>query len=138
MVGAPRTFILGLAALSLLWAAGLAPAMAQGARRTADNRAGLADRPLAPPPDAVPTSPRAAPVESLIPESNVLKILERGGILMWPLVFCSVVMMVFVFERVICLRRGNILPRPFVTRFLLQLEDGQLTQAEALKRCQEN
>ncbi len=139
MVWAQRALIPGLAALALLWACCHAPAaLAQGPRRTADTRGGVMDRSPQPPPDALPASPRAAATEPMIPETSLVKMLERGGVLMWPLFFCSVVMMVFVFERAICLRRGNILPRPFVTRFLLQLEDGQLTQAEALKRCQEN
>jgi len=110
--------------------------MAQGMRRSADLRGGVMEP--SPPPQPAPAARTTSAPESLIPETNLAKIFERGGILMWPLLLCSVVTMVFVFERAICLRRGNILPRPFVTRFLLQLEDGQLTSAEALKRCQEN
>src|SRR5947207_547276 len=120
---ARRAWLLGLAALSLLWACcHVSEVMAQGARRTADLRSGLFEPPPEPAPAAA--AARAAPAEALIPEKSLFKIFERGGVLMWPLLLCSIVMMVFVFERAICLRRGNILPRPFVTRFLLQVEDG--------------
>lgn len=73
-----------------------------------------------------------------IPHANLLDILRSGGVLMWPILFCSFVLLVFTFERAIALRRGNILPRPFVKRFLHQLRQGQLTPAEALQRCEEN
>jgi biopolymer transport protein ExbB len=129
MIGPRKTWTLGLIALAAGICCAAAAAQAQGPRRVADTRSAAA-----PPPAAA----RAAAPASLIPQSSPLAIFQRGGILMWPLLFCSVVMMVFVLERAICLRRGNILPRPFVTRFLLQLEDGQLTPQEALKRCQEN
>jgi biopolymer transport protein ExbB len=132
---ARHAWLLWLAAFSLLWACCHATAvMAQGARRTADLRSGA----LEPPPEPASSAPRPASSDPLIPDASLAKIFERGGMLMWPLLMCSVVTMVFVFERAICLRRGNILPRPFVTRFLLQLEDGQLTPTDALKRCQEN
>jgi biopolymer transport protein ExbB len=74
----------------------------------------------------------------MIPDKNLLYIMHDGGPLMWPILFASIVMLVFVFERAIALRRRNIIPKPFVKNFLLQLEDGQLTQAEALERCEEN
>jgi biopolymer transport protein ExbB len=106
--------------------------------QTAPRRSGGAEAlPSAPPAAAAKTPAAAAPV-GVQREKNLVEIFHSGGVLMWPILFCSVVMMVFVFERAICLRRGNILPRPFITRFILQLEDSQLTQAEALKRCEEN
>ena len=75
---------------------------------------------------------------SLIPQEDLLQIIKRGGVLMAPILICSFVMFVFVFERAIVLRRGNILPRPFVKRFMLALEEGQLKQDEAIRRCEEN
>ncbi len=99
---------------------------------------GVARREPLPGPPATAAAKAPAPPPGPQREKKLVEIFHSGGVLMWPIVVCSVVMMVFVFERAICLRRGNILPRPFVTRFLLQLEDGQLNQAEALKRCEEN
>jgi len=124
------------------------PAVAQGPARVVDPRGGGGpgiDVRVAETRQAMPEAsaaahlpPSATTGDVSILGGSLVKIFRRGGVLMWPLLFCSVVMMVFVFERFISLRRGNILPRPFVTRFLLQLEDGQLTQADALKRCEEN
>ena len=57
---------------------------------------------------------------------------------MLPLLICSFVMLVFVFERAISLRRGRVIPGPFVKRFLSQLEDGQLDKEQALLVCEEN
>ena len=55
-----------------------------------------------------------------------------------PLVICSFVMLVFVFERAIALRRGRVIPAPFVKRFLLQLREGKLDRDQALELCKES
>src|SRR5437870_3437400 len=103
-----RTWLLWLAAVWLLWACCHVTAVmgqgqaqgqgqGQGVRRTADLRGGL----LEPPSEPTPSGPRTTSTESLIPEASLAKIFQRGGMLMWPLLACSVVMMVFVFERAI-------------------------------------
>jgi biopolymer transport protein ExbB len=61
-----------------------------------------------------------------------------GGPLMVPILVCSFVFTVFVFERTISLRRGRVLPRPFVKRLLHQLREGSLGRDAALQRCREN
>ncbi|MHB8863725.1 MAG: MotA/TolQ/ExbB proton channel family protein [Pirellulaceae bacterium] len=76
--------------------------------------------------------------ESLIPTKSVLAVIREGGILMIPIGICSVVLLVFVFERAVSLRRGRVIPRPFVRRFLEQLRAGQLTRDDALRLCEEN
>lgn len=86
--------------------------------------------------DAAPAAP--ADGERSIPESNLLEVIQKGGVLMYPILGCSFVMFIFVFERFISLRKGGILPGPFVKRFMTQLRDGQLEQEEALKRCEES
>ena len=48
------------------------------------------------------------------------------------------ILLVFVFERLISLRRGRVIPRPFVKRFLQQLRDGQLGPESALELCDKN
>ncbi|HEV3024807.1 MAG TPA: hypothetical protein VGX76_20160, partial [Pirellulales bacterium] len=69
----------------------------------------------------------ATPVSTtdLIPQRNLFQIIKAGGILMVPILFCSFITLVFVFERAIALRRGRVIPRPFVKRFLHQLSEGQ-------------
>ncbi len=69
---------------------------------------------------------------------NLLAVLRDGGPMMIPLAACSFALFVFVFERAISLRRGRVIPRPFVRRFLDQLNEGELERREALARCREN
>ena len=77
-------------------------------------------------------------VEQAIATKNMLQILRDGGLMMLPIVFCSVVLMIFIFERTVSLRRGRVIPGPFVKRFILQLQEGQLKPDEALDLCIEN
>ena len=76
--------------------------------------------------------------ESAVPTKSLLGILRDGGLVMLPLFACSFVMLVFVFERSISLRRGRVIPRPFVKRFLHQLEENQLDREQAVLVCEEN
>lgn len=70
--------------------------------------------------------------------SLVLRLFRDGGALMYPIALCSVVLLVFVFERSISLRRSRVIPKPFVARLLHQLQEQQLDAHEALQRCEEN
>ncbi len=72
------------------------------------------------------------------PTRSLLQVFHDGGVLMLPIAICSVVLLVFVFERFISLRRGRIIPRPFVKRFLQQIGDGQLDADAALDLCERN
>ena len=76
--------------------------------------------------------------EEPISTNDLLSILKDGGPLMWPIGVCSFVLLIFVFERAISLRRGRVIPRPFVRRFVKQLEDGELDRQGALPLCEEN
>jgi biopolymer transport protein ExbB len=76
--------------------------------------------------------------ETAVSSKSLLGILRDGGLVMLPLVACSFVMLVFVFERSISLRRGRVIPRPFVKRFLHQLEENQLDREQAVLVCEEN
>ena len=84
-------------------------------------------------------APAVAPAkEQVIHTKNMLTIFYDGGPLMLPIAICSFVLLVFVFERFISLRRGRVIPRPFVKRFLEQLREGQLDREKAIKLCDEN
>jgi biopolymer transport protein ExbB len=78
------------------------------------------------------SDPEPAPAKSL------LSTIKDGGYLMLPLLACSFTLLVFAFERAISLRGGRVIPRPFVKRFLHQLESGQLDKEQALLICEEN
>ena len=77
--------------------------------------------------------------ETAIPTARRLTdLLTRGGLLMIPIGICSFILVVFVFERFISLRKGRIIPGPFTKRFLEQLREGQLTQNAAMAICDRN
>ena len=57
---------------------------------------------------------------------------------MIPLGVCSLLLVTLIFERTISLRRGRIIPRPFVSRFLEQIREGELDRDGALQLCEEN
>jgi biopolymer transport protein ExbB len=73
-----------------------------------------------------------------IPTRSLLQVVRDGGPLMLPIGLCSVVLLVFVFERSISLRRGRVIPHPFVKRFLQQMRDGELDRERALELCERN
>ena len=58
--------------------------------------------------------------------------------MIYPLLGCSFILLVFAFERFISLRTGRVIPRPFVKRFMHQLQEGQLDRDEARLVCEEN
>jgi biopolymer transport protein ExbB len=82
-------------------------------------------------------APAALP-PSAIPTKNLLQVVRDGGPVMIPLAGCSFLLFVFVFERLVSLRRGRVIPRPFVKRFLEQMQEGQLDREAALELCAEN
>lgn len=58
--------------------------------------------------------------------------------MMIPIMGCSVLLLMFVLERAISLRRRRVIPRHFVKLFLNELDEGQLQPEEALELCEEN
>lgn len=82
----------------------------------------------------------AAPGESLvhISTTDLPKVVKDAGPLMYAILFCSFLLVAFVLERVASLRRSRVIPKPFVTRFLQQLRDGQLDREQALQLCEES
>jgi biopolymer transport protein ExbB len=97
---------------------------------------------IAPEPTAADASPEAKTTplvaEAPIPTQNLWNIIRSGGLLMIPLAACSLILLAFVFERAISLRRGRVIPRPFVRRFLEQMHGGELDRREALILCEES
>ena len=63
--------------------------------------------------------------------------IAQGGWLMIPLGICSLIVFTLSLERLIALRRGRVIPRPFVRRFTECVEDGQLSYDEATELCEE-
>ncbi|RMG38803.1 MAG: MotA/TolQ/ExbB proton channel family protein [Planctomycetota bacterium] len=67
-----------------------------------------------------------------------LEIFLAMGIWGVPFVVASVVAVWFTVERLVVLRRGRVIPRDFVDRFLTQLRNGQLDRDTALRACEES
>ncbi len=70
--------------------------------------------------------------------TDMLGVIQGGGVLMIPIGICSLILVAFVLERAISLRRGRVIPRPFVKRFIKQLQDGELDRQKALDLCEAN
>jgi len=66
---------------------------------------------------------------------SLWQMLWAGGPMLLPIVVCSFVLLLVVFERTLSLRRSRVLPRLFTERFLLQIGEGALDRSAALDRC---
>jgi biopolymer transport protein ExbB len=86
------------------------------------------------------TDGKVAPVaaEAPIPTRNLWSIVRGGGLLMIPIAICSLILLAVIFERIIGLRRGRVIPKPFVTRFMQQIREGELDREQAFDLCTEN
>jgi biopolymer transport protein ExbB len=73
-----------------------------------------------------------------IAEQNLFIIIQQGGLLLYPILFASFILVLFVFERLISLRRRRVIPKPFVRQFLHQLRERSIDQEEALAMCRKN
>ncbi len=101
-----------------------------GAANTAMNA-----QPASGTPQAAPASSEASPQ---IPVTSLFSAIRQGGVMMIPIIGCSFALMVFVFERMLFLRRSRVIPRSFVRGVIEQLEQGQLERDEAIELCEEN
>lgn len=135
-----RRRIVAALVLSLVCGLSAAPAaLAQDAAATPKTPADVtSSAPKTPTVAAEAPTAGAIAVPGAIPMSSLLDIFVKGGMLMYPIAACSFVLLAFVFERAIMLRRGRVIPNPFVKRFLHQLREGQLDRERALELCQES
>ena len=102
----------------------------------------LAANPVTQPSDPASLTPDAGSEEesssASIQVGSIVSAVREGGPLMFPILLCSTVLLVFVFERFLFLRKSRIIPRPFVRGVIEQLEQQQLQKDEALELCEEN
>ncbi len=70
--------------------------------------------------------------------TSLLQMFHDGGWMMYPIAICSFILTVFTFERLINLRTGRVIPRPFVKRLIEQLHQQQIDKDEALELCERN
>lgn len=85
--------------------------------------------------DAVAPAGEAAGTSGV---SGFLSAVMSAGPMMIPIVGCSLLLVMFVLERAIALRRSRVIPKHFVKLFLTEIGEGQLKPGEALESCEEN
>ncbi len=83
-------------------------------------------------------TPAAIPTNEVVTSKRLTDVIHNGGPLMIAIAVCSFILVMFSFERLISLRKGRILPGPFVKRFLEQLREGELTRDSAISLCEKN
>lgn len=66
---------------------------------------------------------------------SVAELFREANPMLWPLVLCSVVAVGFALERMVALRRGRVLPKDFINRFLERLASGKLDRERAAELC---
>jgi len=88
-------------------------------------------------PDSQTESPAAREAAS-IPTHNLRRIMSDGGPLMYAIALCSFLVVTFMLERSVNLRRSRVIPKPFVTRFMQQLSEAKLDRQQALDLCEEH
>lgn len=104
------------------------PTIAAGVGALAPSLASAAD-------ETVEAGPAVA---TAIPTTSLWQILIAGGPLVIPIIVCSFVLLLVVFERTMALRRSRVIPKLFVERFLLQISEGAVDRQGALELCEEN
>lgn len=80
---------------------------------------------------------QAAP-DSAIPTNPVEVVQAMSYFFVIPFMGASVIALWFAIERLVVLRRARVIPKPFVERFLLHLEEGEINAEEALELCEKN
>ncbi len=79
-----------------------------------------------------------AEATSEIPTQSLLEMGLASGLTLWPIGLASFIMLVVVFERLVSLRRGRVLPGPFIHCFLSQVADRSMDRTEALEYCEDD
>ncbi len=67
---------------------------------------------------------------------SLLEILHQGGILIWPILFCSIIVLAYAVERLIGLRRRRIVPPKLVASLEDAVSRGRVD--EAMRLCEED
>lgn len=88
--------------------------------------------------ESVPVVGAESAAAQPVSATRLSDMLRRGGVLMIPIGICSLILLVFVFERLVSLRKGRIIPGPFVSRVLEQVRSGELNRESAISLCERN
>jgi biopolymer transport protein ExbB len=69
---------------------------------------------------------------------SIVALFARANPMLWLLGICSIVAVGYTLERLLGLRRGRVIPRDFVNRFLERLSSGKLDRDRATELCRAN
>jgi biopolymer transport protein ExbB len=76
-----------------------------------------------------------APVHTKVSLSRPVELFLLAGPIAWPLLFCSLAVITFGFERLIALRRRRVVAPGFVKKFRRKLDAGDFDRASAVEYC---
>ena len=125
-----RVLSLGSLVMLLLFAAGMIWAQADAQESSPSNEGASAAK-------APWTKDAAWSKEGNIP-SEPYEIWIALGAFRYPLALTSIIVVWFTIERLVVLRHGRVIPRPFVKRFFEHMEAGNLDPKIAIKLCEDN
>lgn len=70
--------------------------------------------------------------------TRILEMVQSLSYFAIPFALATLIAIWFTVERIVVLRRGRVIPKPFARRFLKLLDEGELDKEEALQICEEN
>lgn len=79
-----------------------------------------------------------APFNGQTFSTRVLEMVQSLSYFSIPFALATLIAIWFIVERIVVLRRGRVVPKPFVQRFIKLIEEGELTREEALQICEDN
>ena len=83
-------------------------------------------------------APPAGGARAGVLPTNLIEIAQALGGWLVPFLIATLIALWFSTERLVVLRRGRVIPKPFVERFLSHLQDRTISKDEALQVCEEN
>jgi len=132
-------YIRTLAALAVLLLMAVATPWATGVPAAGAAAAGVpAEEAEAPPEEAEAPPAEKAAEEAEEKPPTVWELLQAGGPLMYPIYFCSFLMVAFAIERAVSLRRSKVLPPEFVQNLRGLVRTRPLDGEKVLTYCQAN
>jgi biopolymer transport protein ExbB len=131
---------LSLLAIAFALVLGRSPAGALAQNQPPDQPANAAKVQVesAPPPPEEATAKAVPKPQSGVGRQSIVALFARANPMLWLLGICSIVTVGYTLERLIGLRRGRVIPRDFVNRFLERLSSGKLDRDRATELCRAN
>lgn len=83
-------------------------------------------------------APQALKAAETVGRQSLIDLVRQANPMLWPLALTSVVALGFALERGLALRKGRVLPKDFVNRFLDRLSAGKLDRDRAAELCRSN